>query len=64
MPFHTHILYLDGREEVHKTRHLFRADGVAMMFRILDETGNETCIPYPVVRKAWTEPIKQDSGAP
>lgn len=58
MTFHTHILYLDGKEAVYESRHLFRADEIGQVFRILDEAGQETCIPYAVVRKAWTEIIR------
>ena len=58
MTFFTTIEYLDGKVAHYPHRILIRCDGVAQVYRILEELvpgqHNEVTIPYNVVRKQTT----------
>ncbi len=59
MTLHTTIEYLDGHIEGYQSKHLFRADSVGAVYRILLEDGMEITIPYCVVRKTRCNIVKE-----
>lgn len=68
--FKSVFIYIDGKVEEYKSRHMMRCDGGALVYRIMRERKEpfsdktivvEETIPYCVIRRQWTEVIDDEN---